>query len=121
MDRSQGPVIKLFNWAMKELLGVRRTTTNIVCYAELGYPSLPDLVKYRQHKFFLKIWLESNGMDNDPLIYAINSAISSNTVVDRTVRDMINNNVPNMSEVMSGVHAAIRHSNTSRCVTYKDY
>ncbi len=46
------PVIKLYNWAIKELLGVRRTTSNLVSYAELGYPPLPDLVQYKQHKFY---------------------------------------------------------------------
>ena len=49
------PVTKLYNWAIKELLGVRKSTPNIVCYAELGYSSLPDLVKIRQHKFFSKM------------------------------------------------------------------
>ncbi len=46
------PVIKLYNWCLKQLLGVRRTTCNDVCYVESGYPPLQDLVKYRQHKYF---------------------------------------------------------------------
>lgn len=40
---------------MKELLGVKKTTANLVCYAELGYPSLPDLIMHRQHKFYYNV------------------------------------------------------------------
>ena len=32
------PVNKLYNWCIKELLGVRRSTCNDVCYMESGYP-----------------------------------------------------------------------------------
>ena len=46
------PVAKLYNWGLKLLLGVRRTTSNDICYTELGYPPLQDLVKSRQRKFF---------------------------------------------------------------------
>ena len=49
------PIIKLYNWCMKELLGVRRATVNSVRYAELGYSSLPDIVRYRQHKFYYNV------------------------------------------------------------------
>ena len=41
------PIIKLYNWCMKELLGVRRATVNSVC--------LPDIVRYRQHKFYYNV------------------------------------------------------------------
>ena len=34
------PVIKLYNWAIKTLLGVRKSTPNDTCYAEVGCPSL---------------------------------------------------------------------------------
>lgn len=30
------PIVKLYNWCQKELLGVRRTTCNDVCYLEAG-------------------------------------------------------------------------------------
>ena len=46
------PVVKLYNCALKHLLGVKKTTPNVVCYVESGYPSLPDLVRYKQHHFF---------------------------------------------------------------------
>ena len=91
------PLIKLYNWAMKEMLGVRKTTSNLVCYAELGYPSLPDLLKFRQHKFLHKMWSERANMDDDPLSFAINTVMSFNTPVGRLVQHMTSNPVPDMS------------------------
>ena len=49
------PITKLYNWGIKQLLGVRKTTPNDVCYAEAGYPSLPDLVRLKQHIFYSKM------------------------------------------------------------------
>ena len=46
------PVTKLYNWALKQMLGVRKTMPNMVCYAEVGLPSLPDLIEFKQHNFF---------------------------------------------------------------------
>lgn len=37
------PIVKLYNWALKQLLGVRMTTCNDVCYLEAGCPPLKDL------------------------------------------------------------------------------
>ena len=113
------PVVKLYNWALKELLGVRRTTPNLVCYAELGYPSLTDLLKYRQHKFFNKMWCERSNMVDDPLSFSINTVIDANSPVGKIVRDMIHNNVPKMSDLLVNVHNAITTSDASRCNVYK--
>ena len=66
------PMVKLYNWAIKQLLGVRLTTCNDLCYVELGLPPLKDLVKAKQRKFFSKMWSERSGMvDDDPLAFAI--------------------------------------------------
>ncbi len=113
------PVAKLYNWAIKELLGVRKTTANLVCYAELGYPSLPDLVRYRQHKFYHNMWLERYELIDDPLSFAIRTAISLNTPAGKLVSRMTRENVPHMSTLLRNVHNAIADSNTSRCTTYR--
>ena len=104
---------------MKELMGVRKTTSNVVCYAELGYPSLPDLLKHRQHKFFHRMWSERNNMNDDPLSFAISTVMNYNTPVGKLLRDMTTNNVPDMSMLIRNVHASIADSNTSRCNVYK--
>ena len=114
------PIIKLYNWAMKELLSVRKTTPNIICYAELGYPSLPDFVKYRQHRFFLRMWRERNTMDDDPLIFAMRTATTENTSVGKIVQNMIRTDVPAFSTLVENVHEAINNSDTSRCRVYRE-
>ena len=48
------PVCKLYNWALKQMLGVRLTTCNDVCYIESGYAPLKALVKFKQSNFFYK-------------------------------------------------------------------
>ncbi len=45
------PVTKLYNWALKKRLGVRKTTPNSVCYVEIGLPLLSYLIKLKKHKF----------------------------------------------------------------------
>ena len=52
------PVVKLYNWAIKLLLGVRKTTCNEICYLELGLPPLKDLVRNKQRRFFSRMLWE---------------------------------------------------------------
>ncbi len=87
------PVTKLYNWCLKQLLEVRRNVCNDLCYLEAGYPSLCDLVKYKQHKFIRKIWSERNVMNDDPLIHTIKIVLDSNCVTSQTVNEYINTGV----------------------------
>ncbi len=65
------PITKLYNWAIKQLLGVRKSTPNDVCYAEVGCPALPDLIRQRQHDYFVKISNEKQGQEDNPLMFAM--------------------------------------------------
>lgn len=114
------PVVKLYNWAMKELLGVRKTTPNIVCYAVLGYPSLPDLVKHRQHKFFNKMWKERNTLHDDPFIHVVKTVVALNNPTGKLVQDMIRTEVEDEPLLVNQVHELIDNSDASRCRIYKD-
>lgn len=113
------PVIKLYNWSMKELLGVRRATANSVCYAELGYPSMPDLVRYRQHKFYHNMWSDRRDMNDDPLSFAMKCVMTLNTSGGKLVAYMTGNNVPHLSTMVRNVHDNINNSNTTRYNVYK--
>ena len=42
------PITKLYNWGLKQLLGIRMTTSNVLCCVEAGYPALADVVRNRQ-------------------------------------------------------------------------
>ena len=93
-------MVKLYNWALKQLLGVRKTTPNYVCYVESGYPSLPDFVKYRQHQFFRKMWNERSSMDDDPLAFAIRKVIATNTQAGNFVSELIESEIPQVSVLL---------------------
>ena len=114
------PVTKLYNWALKQMLGVRKTTSNMVCYAEVGLPSLPDLIKFKQHNFFRNVWLERSGMDDDPLILAIRVTLASRTPTSRNIDTFISTEPPSLSTIIENVCNVIDHSDSSRCKTYKE-
>ena len=114
------PIDKLFNWCVKQLLGVRRTTCNDVCYVESGYPPLKDLIKYNQHKFFHKMWAERSEYQDDPLAFVIGTVINTNMITSRLVRDFITNDVEDLSVAIQRVTANISESESSRRKTYKD-
>lgn len=114
------PVMKLYNWSIKQLLGVRKTTSNLVCYAEVGYPALPDYIRVRQHTFFYKMWQERCGMQDDPLVFAIKVASESNTPTGKLINEIIRGERQSMATMMEKVYSAISNSNSSRCVIYKE-
>ena len=114
------PVVKLYNWALKQLLAVRKTTPNIICYVEAGYPSLPDFVKYRQHKFYKEMWNERSSMGDDPLAFVMRKEIEANTTTGNIVSEMIRDELPNMSVMLEKVKRCVEESDASRCMVYKD-
>ncbi|ELT96745.1 hypothetical protein CAPTEDRAFT_192630 [Capitella teleta] len=77
------PVDKLqimFNSALKSLLGVRKTTPNILCLIECGYPPLKFYIKEQQRRYFCKIFVRSHNVDlDDPLIFALHLHTSART------------------------------------------
>lgn len=97
LDADTKPVVKLHNWARNQLLGMRKTTLNIVCYVELGYPSLPDLVRYKEHNFLKKMWDERSSMNDDPLSFAMKRVVNENTTTGKYVKEMIREEVSDMS------------------------
>ena len=113
------PMIKLYNWCLKRLLGVRKSTCNDVCYVEAGYPPLQDLVRYKQHKFVKAMWQDRYLYDDDPLVFVIKVVKSTTTCTGKMLRDFLNNDVTELSEVMQRVRNGIIDSNTSRRITYK--
>jgi hypothetical protein len=88
------PVDKLqimFNSALKSLLGVRKTTPNILCLIECGYPPLKFYVKEQQRRYFCKIFVRSHNVDlDDPLIFALHLHTSARTGISRFVSGIEN-------------------------------
>lgn len=113
------PIVKLYNWSLKQLLGVRKTTPNDVCYAEAGYPSLPDLVRLKQHMFFSRMVSERSDLRDDPLMFTIELVNRDNTTTSRIIREYCIRNVPDSKSLIRNVYDRIAASNGSRCVVYR--
>lgn len=104
---------------MKELFRARNSTANLVCYAELGYPTLPDIIMYRQHKFYYNMWLERHDLIDDPLSFAIRTAIILNTTAGKLVSRMTRGNIPHLSTLVRNLQQRHCRVHTSRCTTYR--
>lgn len=114
------PMVKLYNWCLKTLLGVRRSTCNDVCYVESGYPPLGELVRHKQHKFFRTMWRERSGLDDDPLMFIIGLVTNANTVTGRCVRGFLLHDPGKLDGVRHDLIDGIINSNSSRRITYKN-
>ena len=113
------PVEKQYKWCIKQLLCVRKTTNNDVCMVELGLPSLRALIKAKQIKFFRKMWLERNTMDDDPLIHAVRLVMNYNDQVARYITDITFNNVNDIEEAKQDMISNIINSGSNRLSFYK--
>lgn len=57
-------------------------------------------------------------MNDDPLVLAINSALSHDTTVGRNIRHMLENDTPDYPTLVKNVCTEIENSGTSRCNVY---
>lgn len=112
------PVERLYNWGIKQLLGVRMTTCTDLCYVELGYPPLKYLVKAKQRKFFSKLWNERRGMDDDPWVHATKITLATNTPTARCIKGLIEERCDDVQFGLEHIKQVISTSSSSRRVTY---
>ena len=113
------PVEKLYNWGIKQLLGVRMTTCTNVCYAELGYAPLKSLVLARQRKFFQQLWGERRRMSDDPWAHTVKLTLATNTPTSKHIQSLINNSIDDIKVGIESVKQSIINSTSSRRLTYK--
>ena len=113
------PIIKMYNWCIKELLGVKKTTCTDLCYVEGGFTSLKSLIEYKQHRFFRNIWQQRSTLNDDPLVHAINLVRNSNTSTSRLVRNYITREVVSLDQDRQNLIHNIAQSESSRRLTYK--
>ena len=104
------PMSKLYNWCLKQLLGVKRSTCNDVCYADSGYPPLEDLVQNRQHICFRSMLQERSNYDDDPLSFVIRMVMDMNTVTGQSIRHFLDSDVTDISEIRNNLLSDIRNS-----------
>ena len=118
LDADLKPIVKLYNWSLKQMLGVRGSTCNDLCYIESGCPPLQALVKSKQRNFFAKMYAERSGMDDDPLGFALRVALNTRYNTKSYVSDLINNNIDDCAVAMVTLKNNIMNSTSSRRITY---
>ena len=103
--------------AIKALLSVRHSIPTKICLAEAGMPPLESLVRKKQHSFFNKMIGERDGMNDDPLMYALKL-----TEVENTELSLYIDNVKNRyseADDMNKLYRTIRESDRTRFRTYR--
>ena len=69
------PIEKLYNWYIKQLLGVRLSTYSDFSYVELGLPPIKYLVKAKQRNFFQSLWRDRQHMRDDPWAHIVKDSL----------------------------------------------
>ena len=112
------PVIKIYNWALKTLLGVRPTTCNDVCYVESGYLPLKTIVISKQRKFFKQVHSDRVNMLDDPLGFVLKLVLSSRYTTKTYLSNLINTEINDYQSALQNLKNDITSSDSSRRVTY---
>ena len=113
------PVCKIYNWALKCLLGVRPTTCNDLCYIETGYASLKAIVKSRQRKFFAKMHNKRINLLDDPFGFTLKLVLNNRYKTSSYLYNLINNNsVDDCLDDIQVMKENIVSSESSRRCTY---
>ena len=60
----------MYHSAVKALLGVRTTTANYLCLAEVGLPTVKGYIQDLQAKYFTKILAQRENLVDDPFMFA---------------------------------------------------
>ena len=105
--------------SLKNLLDVRLTTCNDVCYVEAGYPPLQALVKSKQRAFFSKMWLERQRMEDDPLTLAIKMSMENRYQTRAYIAQLLHSTASDIDEGVREMKENISTSESSKRVTYK--
>ena len=119
LDADLKPVRKLYNWSLKNLLDVRLTTCNDVCYVEAGYPPLHALVKCKQRIFFSKMWSERQRMEDDPLTLAIKISMENRYQTRPYIAELLQTSTSDIDDGVREMKENISNSTSSKRVVYK--
>ena len=117
LDTDLQPIERLYNAAIKHLLGVRVTIPIDLCLSELGFIPLKALVRHRQQIFFNKIFGEMRDKDEDPLAYALELTRTRNVKLFNYISGVAQN-CSYISAARQALHARISASDRTRYQTY---
>jgi hypothetical protein len=117
LDANCNIMNSLYIGAVKVLLGVRMTTTNDLCLAELGLPPLHALVKSRIQNFLQKSMQERVDMDDDPLMFALRLTRAGNPKMSNFI-DLVLGETDHVGVARNILQASISGSQRTRYITY---
>ena len=120
LDGDLKPMCKLYHWALKQMLGVRYTTCNDLCYVESGYAPLKAIVKARQRKFFVKMYNDRINMDDDPLGLVIKLVMNTRYSTKKYLHDLINNDIGDIQNEFASVKDNLSRSESSKRTLYRN-
>ena len=118
LDGDLKPMCKLYNWALKQMLGVRYSTCNDLCYVESGYVPLKAIVKSRQRKFFAKMNNDRVDMHDDPFGLVLRLVLNTRYSTKRYINDLINNDVDDIQDATAVLKRDLSRSESSRRTLY---
>ena len=121
LTNNYGPIKAMYFSAIKNLLGVRRTTANDLCLMELGMPSIDGFVKNSQYRF-LKDLIEAraNETDFDPFMFVYNLCLRENTPCAKYISKLLTRDGDFITKDVDNIKTRIRNSNRSKFLAYKD-
>ena len=107
----------MYMGGIKALLGVRTTTANDLCLAELGQASLKTFVKQRQYNFLRKLLAERQNMNDDPFMFVLSLTRRDNRKMSRWIFDLMSRDAF-VKRDFERLHDIIRTSQKTKYVTY---
>ena len=113
------PVTKMFNQAMKHLLGVRYSTCTDLCLVEAGFQPVDALIRQRQRTTLQRLWSERRDMLDDPFAHAMRIVLASRYPTSTNITRLLQGNVDELHLAGEKLRVDIRESTSSRRVTYK--
>ena len=118
LDGDLRPMCKLYNWALKQMLGVRYSTCNDICYVESGYVPLKAIVKNRQRKFFTKMYNDRIIMQDDPFGLVLRLVNETRYSTKKYLHDLIYNSVDDIQRENDLLKETLSRTESSRRTLY---
>ncbi len=104
--------------SVKALLGVRQTTANDISLLEIGLPPLKRWVKQKQLNFLKEASHHREGLDDDPLTFAISLSTAAKTPMRLYITRLLDKVEYKQSSTI-GLRKAVRTWTKSKLLAYK--
>ena len=118
LTKNVAQVAKHYTTALKLLLGVRSSTTNVLCMVESGRPELSSIILKKRCTFINTF--SKNASGDEPLVHALTICRNANTKMYRMLMHAKNYigdpEIHNLEKLRS--HCLARSSNSTKINTY---